>query len=272
MATHDKPTSSFIAVTPEIAQRWLQRNKVNRRLDQNAVNRYASMMRNGEWTLDSNAIVFDTRANLIQGQHRLNAVAVSGETVTFNVVRNAPSESMRYMDRGRTRTVSQNLHLMDGEANSNVLAASTRILKSLELGSVAAITDAHVYEFVANDLDIRRAAYVGMATKNDIDAPPSAIAAAYWLIASRNGQDITDQFFNALQTRADLPKGSPILALDRRLRIERRSGRKYRSVVFTLLIARAWNYYATGRELQNISMPTEKYAIPKVHLLNGAKK
>ena len=52
----------------------------------------------------------------------------------------------------------------------------------------------------------------------EIDAPNSAIAASHWIIATRNELRHADMFVQLLSTRTGLPDGSPLLAIDYRLR------------------------------------------------------
>ena len=52
-------------------------------------------MRQNSWTLTSDAIAFDEDGNLIQGQHRLNAVVKTGLAQVFWVAYNFPAERLK---------------------------------------------------------------------------------------------------------------------------------------------------------------------------------
>ena len=77
-------------ITPELAAEYLRANIVNRKLRPAVVKRYEEEMRQQSWTLTSDAIAFDEEGNLIQGQHRLNAVRNTGLSQVFWVARNMP--------------------------------------------------------------------------------------------------------------------------------------------------------------------------------------
>ena len=72
----------IMKVSPEMATKWLEKNIVNRRIRDYKVNAYARDMKNGDWRLNGEAIVFNKSGQLVDGQHRLNAIAKSGVTVS----------------------------------------------------------------------------------------------------------------------------------------------------------------------------------------------
>ncbi len=78
-----KVAVSIVAVTPDTARRWLQRNGINRPLRDYRINLYASEMVAGRWTVDASAICFDSQDRLLNGQHRLHAVVRSNRTIHF---------------------------------------------------------------------------------------------------------------------------------------------------------------------------------------------
>ena len=91
-------------VTPEIARDWLDSNyDKQRNLRKRAVNRYTEDMKNGAWMFDGAPIRFDESANLIDGQHRLNALINSGLTLPFLIVTGLSEETFMVMDTGPRR-------------------------------------------------------------------------------------------------------------------------------------------------------------------------
>lgn len=96
-------------ITPEIAQRLLEKNTNNRNLSINTVNKYALDMLSGRWN-EGNAdpIVINKNGVLENGQHRLNAVIKAGVSVKFLLVENGESAGGTY-DRGRARTTNDTL-------------------------------------------------------------------------------------------------------------------------------------------------------------------
>jgi hypothetical protein len=103
-------TVELMLVTPDTAAKWLAQNADNNRaVKQSQVKLYASYMRKGEWNADNCAITFDAEGNLIDGQHRLQAVVKSGQAQEFIVGRNWPTNSMLTLDMGKGRTFTDRM-------------------------------------------------------------------------------------------------------------------------------------------------------------------
>jgi hypothetical protein len=102
-------------LTPEIADDWLMHcNPHNRKLMDNHVEYLASEMKAGRWRLTHQGIAFSTNRVLLDGQHRLWAVALSGVTVPMRVFVNEPPEAMEALDTGQRRRNDQILTLTAG--------------------------------------------------------------------------------------------------------------------------------------------------------------
>ena len=98
--------TALIVITAERAKAILSRNYAdNRAIRKSQVDRYADMMRKGEWSSFTSMLVIDSSGNLIDGQHRLAAQVESGETVGYVVLTGVPTSSYRVIDSGvRRRT------------------------------------------------------------------------------------------------------------------------------------------------------------------------
>lgn len=121
-----KVTTQVVDITPTLAKQYLLENKDNRKLREKLIKKYASLMKNGEWVLTDQAISFDVNGRLLNGQHRLNAVVLSGVTIKSLVTRNLPGDSFKYMDQGAMRTQSD-IHKMSPKA-SGVISSFNQIL------------------------------------------------------------------------------------------------------------------------------------------------
>lgn len=85
-----------VEVTPAKAAEWLEKNTFNRSISAATVNKYASDMMSGAWTLNHQGIAFGDDDVLVDGQHRLMAIVKSGMTikmlVTFGAARTGIDE------------------------------------------------------------------------------------------------------------------------------------------------------------------------------------
>jgi hypothetical protein len=91
-------------ITPAIAEEILVRNKSNRPINWKQVEAYAAVMKAGEWRLHAQGIVIGSDGNLLTGQQRLWAVALSGCSVYMRVSRGNPVDAGRFLDRGRPQS------------------------------------------------------------------------------------------------------------------------------------------------------------------------
>ena len=108
--------SEVITITPKMAKEYLEKNmKNNRRVSRDLVQRYARIMHAGGWNLTHQGIAFDDRGELIDGQHRLNAIVQANVPVKMLVtydVEHTNGEAFT-IDAGRRRTI-QNIMQISG--------------------------------------------------------------------------------------------------------------------------------------------------------------
>lgn len=99
-------------VTPKIAEEFLDKNTEGQRnLNEDVAGRYAEDMANLNWLFTGSPILFDKAGELIDGQHRLNAIADSGEPQLCLIVAGLDHNVMQAVDAGRKRTYGTYLHM-----------------------------------------------------------------------------------------------------------------------------------------------------------------
>lgn len=113
-----------VLVTPELAAEWLKKNTINQRDYKSRIaNSYANLMIRGEFSQSSPIpISFDENGNLFDGQHRLNAVIISGKSIWMMIAENVPSENFKYVDKGSKRS-SGDIFKISGIENSKLCSA-----------------------------------------------------------------------------------------------------------------------------------------------------
>ena len=95
-------------VTPEQAAAWLKTNfKQNRKLNKTRVKNLAADIKQERFKLSCDCIAFDEKGELINGQHRLNAVVVANEAALFLVALNFPKASVQVLDIGKKRMMHE---------------------------------------------------------------------------------------------------------------------------------------------------------------------
>lgn len=123
-------TVGFERFDPVSAERALATNTVHQRsLRRYLVTKYAAMQVNGTFVdFAPDPIIFNTKGQLSNGQHRLRAVIISGKTVGFMVVRNCPDEMQFVIDQGRARTFADLLQVETGLKTTQHEGAVVKIM------------------------------------------------------------------------------------------------------------------------------------------------
>lgn len=147
---------SIEEITPKMAESWLSTaNTKNRRLRERLVMRYATDMVNGDWVLSHQGIAFDTDLALIDGQHRLSAIALSGETVRMLVFRGMTARSRMAVDAGMKRMTHDQLN-MGGAACGHVGPQHISVTRAMIRGMASSAnkwTDAQIGRFIEQHRD-----------------------------------------------------------------------------------------------------------------------
>ena len=220
-------TAAMEQITPEKAKEYLAHNTNNyRSLMPATVKAYAADMAAGRWEINGEPIAFDENGTLKNGQHRLNAIMASGETIPILVVRGIPKDTDIY-DFGKTRTVAQ-----WGKANSKTvhgaMSGAARILTS---GFRAAGAKGVITDYISNHYDELKTAFTISATGRK-DGPGRKAACVLAIMICRRYQMATDEllrdFFWILNT-GTVQKGtvrdpSPALVCSRQFLTELNGG------------------------------------------------
>ena len=128
----------WMTIDPADAKKWLENNFVNRPVWDDVVLAYARDMFNGLWVSTHQGIAFNDKDALIDGQHRLLAIVLSGVTIRMMVTFGLPSmiegremTTMDAVDRGRTRSVADQLTIQHGIKNGRITASICASLAGL---------------------------------------------------------------------------------------------------------------------------------------------
>lgn len=114
-------------ITPQKASEYLAFNRNNRPLRSWLVDQYAKDMSSGRWKLTHQGIAFNCDGTLLDGQHRLEAIKLSGACVEMMVARGIDSNSQIVMDDHAKRTAGDALSLTRQE---KVMADEIAIIRA----------------------------------------------------------------------------------------------------------------------------------------------
>lgn len=131
-----KPTFEIETITPSVATKYLEQNRKNRPIARGTVEFYADAIRAGHWLFNGEAIKFDCNGDLVDGQHRLHAIAKAGKAIQTLVIRGLDPQAFKTIDTGRQRNGGDVLALR-GILYSGKMSSAYRLLYRLVIGKSA---------------------------------------------------------------------------------------------------------------------------------------
>lgn len=209
---------SFELIDPLTADQMLKHNTSNyRKLVDDTVLRYRKDLESGLWTHTTATVAFTASGILVDGQHRLHAIARSGKSVWMFVLRNLPEEFANdpNQDKGKMRNVGVYINKL-GVKNANVAAAAIRVLYRLSIGHSAtakgknSLTDSQVVkcvEFMPQRFFDWVDAVCGCKTPKKVFA--GSVNVAFFYLASCHDKETAKQFFDVYSRRADASSSHP---------------------------------------------------------------
>lgn len=251
-----KFTSTVVPVDPDRAARWLAEfNTHNRKIRKAHVAALARDMSSSRWSFNGAPIVFGADGSLLDGQHRLSAIVESGMTISLLVVRGVPNEAQHTMDTGSRRTAAD-AYTLDGRGkNASRATAVARFALILE-GSADGdkVSTAEIFDFLYMHPLIEACIETTKAQWSSTGLTPRVFDYCYWRLAQLDPND-TFLFFRSLCDLTDLPSGSPIAALHRRLvgQVGRSNRRQLEAEAQVALVFKAWNAWRAGRSVSKLT-------------------
>lgn len=244
---------SIECITPEVAQKMLNVNIDNRDFKREPL---VEALKNGEWALNGETIIFSDEGTLLDGQNRLLACVKSGIPIVTIVVRGIPKEAQVTMDAGARRIVRDFLKMWGVENYSLVGAIGTGLYRSNHNGVEKALyTDGHSattmsqLNYIMENID--RIQYLITKIRKTVKMKgvnAATIGVLADLFYSVNDHD-ADYFFKQLDSAC--PCVQPIALLRNTLltNAAKKEG-KFSQRYIGAIIAKTWNAYMEGREIK----------------------
>lgn len=271
-----------VRVTPKLAERWLQNNGKNRNLSMHHAKRLAAQMSLGNWSLNGQTISFDEQGRLLDGQHRLTAIVLSGISVDMAVATDVTDDRafQTYDAVQLKRGANQIAQMMSPIKNATKAASAARVIMAWEAASSyydfiahfsgKKITDPFPEEIAAKTVEIAEEfnfVYdsLGSFTR---DASIKSAWVAILIILKRIDPVMTSQFITKLREGLFTDTKDPVKMLrDRMIREGGSMGpasTDRQSVVISIhLTVKAWNAFISGKTLPFLRFsPGQNETIP----------
>lgn len=240
-----------VRVTPEIAQHWMTFNTSNREVTQAKLEQFQHEMERGEWKVQGDTIRF-AYGKLLDGQHRLMSLALSGVTLPMLVVHGLDPEVQPNIDTGRNRTPRDVLSIegLDKWESSTLGSAIHTIIayeSGLSLYSARKFLNREVRNYyLEHKSAIEATVQFTKALPRKHPIVPHARVMALHYIFAKIDRDAADQFFTRLMTGELVAKSSPIFHLRTRLLADLMDKKTRSSFEQLAFIVKTWNSVRRG--------------------------
>jgi len=135
---YENITAKVELITPEVAEELLKQNGHNRKQTKSNIKVIEKALVNEEWQVSGQTIIIASNGQLMDGQHRLQAVVNTGIPMYHLVCRGVASSVFTVIDTGKVRTGSDTLSI-DGSGNSVKVASVIKMFNAYKLSSLKSL-------------------------------------------------------------------------------------------------------------------------------------
>lgn len=259
----DKTWSAEVTITPAEAKAILLAMPPQRPLSAVNVEYFENLITTGRFCVTHQGIAFDKAGTLLDGMHRLTACVEADRAISVQVTFNLSRELFCAMDRGRTRTTSDDLMtgaLASTRKDAEILSSAARILFQLDRGrypwaspgksefqmaEVSETMDRHPYIYDAASFVYRhQSSWRGFGM---------GFATAFYTVFREKHYAKADAFMEQLALGENLKVGDPVYALREYKRSIGPQHGRYSRQTMSIVTVRAWNAFVEGRTLLKIT-------------------
>lgn len=261
-----------VLVTPDLATKWLEKNTRNRPLQDKRVLEIAGWMTRDEWQVTTDAIGFDENGDLINGQHRLNALLKVNKPFEFIVTRGLNPDSFNVIDTVKVRSAADILGVNDFGC-SLIKAGISKFIITFKKGvySMNTITQGNrklsnqeILDFsIDNRSKLDKSGEIARRTTTKFRGmEPRFIGGLYWLFSEKD-EDMAETFFKYYEDGVGLTANDPILILRQQLIKNIGATRKVSSHTKLAWAVLAWNHIRSAKKIKMLKW-SESDPFPKI--------
>lgn len=280
-----------VQVSPELAGLILTLNTNNRILTKLDVKAYAAYMKDDQWMRAGQTLVISDKGVVLDGQHRLEAVILSGVTVEMIIVTGVEYEAFKVIDAGRKRSVTDLISVMEPGLGKPELRITYRICRyimhfgqnnlgfggsikksaNLELGNFYQSMNTKEKMYLDSCIEQGRKFYDKSKHVDILDI--SAYSFLYYALSKLN-KEKADTFFEGLSSGEHISKDGETVAIyllrDKLLEIATKKIKLPHTATWRIAYTfKAWNNYLSGTKIQRLLFRIgEDFPVPTA---NGEK-
>lgn len=245
-------------LTPDLANDLLLANPFNRKQRRPHIQKLAGAMARGEFRFNGDPIRVSVDGDLLDGQHRCEAVRESGQSIWSVIIRGLPVDVIHTIDTDMAPRNLRDVLKIGGEMNHDLLATAlvwkwrkeTGTLQTKELP-----TPAQALAILEKYPELRKVAAQSAGSKvlKVFKLNRGQIAALLYEFRSVDAEDAA-RFFEKLTHGAGLAEGDPILRLRSWLQkmASVEVSKRATPVEVYMTIIKAWNYWRSGGQAKSV--------------------
>jgi len=268
----------LVRLNPKKAAELLATVKSNRAIADLHVEFLAEQMRSGKWIEGFTPLVISSEGELIDGQHRCQAVIRSGKEIRVRIESGVDPLLKYVIDTGRRRTFGDVLH-MRGEKNYACLAATVRRLAIYAIDpefkagrAVARFNNLYLLDFYERNPWIDASVDWAQSKMQEYLThfyPHSLFAAFHYLFSLAQDEESATAFMQSLATGANLMESDSVYKLrEKLLRQSRRpEAPRIPNRALCALTIKAWNNTISGSHPEQLTWhpgPPRNDAFPRI--------
>ena len=250
-------------ITPVEAQIILDTKLgANRKMKLHYAESMADAWDRGEYIQTGDTLKYDRNGQLIDGQHRLMAVVLSGQITEFVVVEGIDPDAIRVIDAELAkRSLADQLGII-GFKNTAALATVVRASWAMEqngkpqLSGHGGLTMAQAIDFIERRSTIEASAVAGRKFAQRTSGITAREFGALFDIMHHTEPGVADNFFDQVSNEYG-DKGSPAVRLVSRTKAH--EAQEQHSVRHVMgLFIKAWNAEVEGRKPRSLKMDRDE--------------
>lgn len=131
-------TAGWHTATPELALSWLKRNRKNRHVSFRRLCYYATQMTQDAWKETGQPIIFTSDGELLDGQHRLWAIALSHRSIRIYVIADVPAQKdlFAYVDDVSPRSPQDAMQTAGMNGLARHIKSAIKVLQQWDSGNL----------------------------------------------------------------------------------------------------------------------------------------
>ncbi|MFJ5687702.1 hypothetical protein [Streptomyces sp. NPDC093099] len=272
---NEELVSRIIKVTPELAEIYLSKATVNRRLNAGQVRTLMETIIRGEWKLTHQGIAFDSNGTLLDGQHRLHAIIEANTPVEMVVFEGLSKDVFSVLDTGKRRSAADTL-FSTGEKYLSQLSSTIRHVILFNTmpnlpwrGAQARVSNDQILAAYNEDPDrYRESVSIGRELSKHLFASWTAVSTAVFLTTEAAPAGEIEAWISGLKSGAGLDSHDARLALREVPKdIQKRSSKRKMNMRDQMAIyIKAWNAWVDPEKAGELRLhrlkKTEKMPMP----------